>query len=147
MPIILGLFFVSTCLNSGYIISAEITEIMLYISCTISVYTWSYENQILRKKGLFWLRVLEILVHGQLARWFWVFSEATHHGGKCLGNQAAHLTAGCERERKEDAIPLCPSRAHPQWPEDLPLGSISKSLCDTVGYFNTYTLHWSNQDN
>jgi hypothetical protein len=60
-------------------------------------------NQLKKKKGLFWLTVLVISVHGQLALCFWACGKVVHYSKKDVVEKAAHLMVAREqREKKEE---------------------------------------------
>jgi hypothetical protein len=39
-------------------------------------------NQLIRRKDLFWLTVLEVSVHGCLSHYDWVYDETAHSRGR-----------------------------------------------------------------
>jgi hypothetical protein len=92
--------------------------------------TNTWDKSTYEDKCLFWLTVLEISVHGQLVHCLGACSEAVHHGGSVW--QRKLLTSwqlgSRQKEREGAKVLVSSSRAHPQWPNFLPLVSISWSF-------------------
>jgi hypothetical protein len=93
--------------------------------------------EIIRRKSLICLMVLEVLVQDQFSLSFWGLWQ--HHSGDCVEeqNHSPHGWDMKNRRRENSCGSATPSRKCTQRPEDLPLGSTSKSF-----YYLPITPSW-----
>lgn len=82
-------------------------------------------NKLIRRNGLYWLKVLEFSVLGCLSTCFRAYVKGEHHGGSTLWSKLLTSWQPWSKKRKSGRGwgPNIPFKTFPLWPNFLPLGS------------------------